>query len=72
MNSLAIHAVRAYKGELPPMPIEPSWIVAGTPTARGTVLVQSADKRVSSGLWECTAGQFQWTFGWDEFVPVRS
>jgi uncharacterized cupin superfamily protein len=34
------------------------------------VLVQSADKLISSGLWECTAGEFRWTFGWDEFVYI--
>ena len=34
------------------------------------MLLQSADKLVSSGLWECTAGRFNWTFEWDEFVHV--
>ena len=56
--------------ELPAMPIEPTWIQEGEPIARGTVLTQSRDKCVSSGFWECTAGKFQWTFGWDEFVYV--
>ena len=55
---------------LPPMPIEPSWIKDGNPVARGTVLTQSADKKVSSGLWSCEPGKFEWTFGWDEFVHV--
>ena len=52
------------------MPIEPSWIKEGNPVARGAVLTQSADKRVSSGLWSCEPGQFEWTFSWDEFVHV--
>src|SRR5262245_4316025 len=56
--------------ELPPMPIEPGWIIEGTPTARGTVLTQSRDKLVSSGFWSCTAGKFKWVFRWDEFVHV--
>ena len=57
-------------GTLPDMPIEPSWIEEGSPVARGTILTQSADKKVSSGLWTCEPGKFQWTFGWDEFVHV--
>ena len=55
---------------LPAMPIEPSWIKDGNPVARGTVLTQSADKCVSSGLWSCEPGRFEWTFGWDEFVHL--
>ena len=69
-TALAIQTASAVTGELPAMPIEPSWILEGAPEARGTVLLQSADKLVSSGLWSCTAGRFQWTFGWDEFVHV--
>jgi len=70
MTGLAIQTAEAYVGDLPDMPIEPSWIIEGTPTARGTVLVQSADKLLSSGLWSCTAGKFRWEFSWDEFVHV--
>lgn len=70
MNVLSLHMVPRVTGELPDMPIEPSWILEGTPRARGKVLLQSDDQKVSSGLWECTAGRFQWTFGWDEFVHV--
>jgi hypothetical protein len=70
MTTLAIQTAKACNEDLPDMPIEPSWITAGSPQARGTVLVQSADKLVSSGLWSCTAGEFQWEFGWDEFVHV--
>lgn len=70
MTTLAIHTVPAFRGELPPMPIEPTWIESGSPVARGKILVQSADLCLSSGLWECTAGDFRWTFGWDEFVHI--
>jgi uncharacterized cupin superfamily protein len=52
------------------MPIEKAWILEGSPMARGSVLMQSKDKCLSSGFWECTAGKFQWIFGWDEFVHV--
>ena len=70
MTTLAIQKMEAFQGELPEMPIEPAWILEGSPQAKGTVLVQSADKLVSSGLWSCSAGKFNWIFGWDEFVHV--
>ena len=70
MSTLTIQAATAFSGELPDMPIEPSWILEGSPRARGTVLLQSEDKLVSSGLWSCSAGRFKWEFGWDEFVHV--
>ena len=70
MSELAIQSVGAVTGELSDMPIEPSWIEDGDPVARGDVLVQSADKLLSSGLWSCTTGKFRWEFGWDEFVHI--
>lgn len=70
MSALMIQVVSRMSGDLPDMPIEPSWILEGTPRARGKVLLQSADRKVSSGLWDCSAGRFQWTFGWDEFVHI--
>ena len=70
MTTLTIQQAAAFSGELPDMPIEPSWILQGSPRARGTVLLQSADKLVSSGLWSCSAGKFKWEFGWDEFVHI--
>ena len=57
-------------GELQDMPIDPSWIKEGNPVARGTVVSQSEDKKVSSGLWSCEPGKFEWVFSWDEFVHV--
>jgi len=56
--------------QLPDMPIEAAWILEGNPIARGKVLLQSDDKRFSTGLWECSEGKFQWIFGWDEFVSI--
>lgn len=52
------------------MPINPDWITGGKPTARGTILVQSSDKLLSSGLWQCSPGQFEWHFAWDEFARL--
>jgi uncharacterized cupin superfamily protein len=57
-------------GPLPDMPIDPELITAGQPIARGAVVNQSADKTLSSGLWTCEPGQFDWTYTWDEFVHI--
>ena len=70
MATVTLQSAPTPAGTLPDMPIEPSWIKEGNPIARGTVLTQSADKCVSSGLWSCEPGQFEWTFGWDEFVHL--
>ena len=70
MSKLSIKAAKSPSGKLPDMPIDPSWIKKGTPVARGTILTQSADQRVSSGLWSCEPGEFEWTFAWDEFIHV--
>jgi hypothetical protein len=70
MNDLAPHKADAFRGELPDMPIDPAWVREGAPRARGKILLQSADKLVSSGLWSCTAGKFHWKFAWDEFIHV--
>ena len=70
MSSLTILNASTAGDALPDMPIEPSWIIEGTPRARGKVYLQSADGKVSSGIWDCTAGRFRWNFGWDEFIHV--
>ena len=57
-------------GELPDMPIDAGQITAGNPVARGQVLNQSADKKVSSGLWTCEPGEFDWDYTWDEYVYI--
>ena len=70
MSQPQIPSAHAPTGELPPMPIEPSWIQEGAPAARGVVLIQSKDKLLSGGFWSCTAGKFKWVFSWDEFVHI--
>ena len=57
-------------GPLADMPIAPEFITAGNPVARGAVFNQSADKTLSSGLWTCEPGEFDWSYTWDEFVDV--
>ena len=70
MSDLQVKHCVAASASLPDMPLAAESILEGAPQATGTVLTQSADKLVSSGLWECTAGRFEWTFAWDEFVHV--
>jgi uncharacterized cupin superfamily protein len=52
------------------MPVPPDWILDGQPIARAITLTQSVDKRFRSGVWECTAGTFEWHFGVDEIVHI--
>jgi uncharacterized cupin superfamily protein len=53
---------------LSPAPIEKSWIRAGNPQARNVVLSRSADGTATTILWECTAGEFDWTYNIDETI----
>jgi uncharacterized protein len=72
MKTLTPRHVPGSTEPLPPMPLAPESILEGKPEAFGRVLVQSDDKRVSSGVWECTPGKFTWEFVWDEFVHVHA
>ena len=56
--------------DLRPLPINPSWIKAGTPVARSVTLSRSPDSLLTAGLWDCTAGTFTWIFGRDEIVHI--
>ncbi|MGD9478785.1 cupin domain-containing protein [Shinella sp. G-2] len=51
-------------------PIEPSWIVSGSPIARAADHVRSADDSSYSAIWDCTSGTFRWYFHWDETVVI--
>lgn len=53
-----------------PAPIEPEWILEGTPFARISEHSQSADNAGMTALWDCTAGTFRWYFAWDETVMI--
>lgn len=56
--------------ELRVSPIEARWITEGAPLARCAVLTESADGRMRSGIWDCTAGRFEWHFDFDETVQI--
>ena len=47
-------------------PINPAWVLDGSPTARIQMLSQSADGSAATYVWDCTAGRFNWFYGFDE------
>lgn len=51
-------------------PIDPDWIVSGTPRARAGLHSPSTDGMASTHIWECTAGSFWWTFHNEETVVI--
>ena len=65
-----IVAAEAFGLELRDAPIEPSWILSGTPRARLAEHSRSADEAAVTAVWDCTEGQFRWYFGWDETVII--
>lgn len=56
--------------DLSPAPINPAWIRAGQPAARNALLAKSADGGGATYLWECTAGTFDWHYGFDETLYI--
>jgi uncharacterized cupin superfamily protein len=55
---------------LNPAPINPAWILEGTPVARNQVLSSSTDGNATTFIWDCTAGRFNWHYSVDETVYV--
>ena len=53
-----------------PRPIEPAWVISGDPVARAAIHSHADDKCATTSIWDCTAGQFRWFFGWDEIVVI--
>jgi uncharacterized protein len=51
-------------------PIVPSWILDGKPVARLELLSSSADGTASTYFWDCTAGRFNWFYGFDETLHI--
>lgn len=53
---------------------ENSWVVtelnvtAGAPQSR--YCLHACAKRISTGQWSCTAGEFDWTYDGDEIVSI--
>ncbi|HTD72469.1 MAG TPA: cupin domain-containing protein [Steroidobacteraceae bacterium] len=51
-------------------PIQPAWILDGKPLARLELLSSSADGTASTYIWDCTAGRFNWFYGFDETFHI--
>lgn len=51
-------------------PVNPDWILAGTPVARSVQWSQSTDRTTTTHVWDCTAGRFRWFFAVDEIVHI--
>jgi hypothetical protein len=51
-------------------PIRAEWILAGEPVARIALLSSSADGTASTYYWDCTAGRFNWFYGFDETLHI--
>lgn len=51
-------------------PIQASWILEGQPVARIELLSSSADGTASTYFWDCTAGRFNWFYGFDETFHI--
>jgi uncharacterized cupin superfamily protein len=64
-DSSAIAAAR-----LESAPIEASWIRGGAPRARCAELSRSRDGTAATFVWDCSAGEFDWTFAADETVHI--
>jgi uncharacterized cupin superfamily protein len=56
--------------ELYSAPIDPSWILEGTPSARNRLIAPSTDRFGWTMLWDCTAGKFNWHYAIDETVHI--
>src|SRR5690606_19668881 len=53
-----------------PAPINPAWVLEGSPVARAGEIARSSDGTTLSAVWDCTAGTFTWHFGVDETVHI--
>ncbi len=56
--------------ELKDAPFPREWVVSGDPRARMAELSRSRDGAAVSVVWDCTAGEFDWRFGVDEWVHI--
>lgn len=54
----------------------PSWplrslgavAVKGDPSASGKTVFETADRKITGGVWKCSPGTFDLTFTWDEMA----
>ena len=62
---------KAGRHELKPAPIDPSWLVSGTPSFQANVFEHLPNVGAVSGIWECTGpGKFVWHYEVDEAIYI--
>jgi uncharacterized cupin superfamily protein len=66
----AVLKVARSDSQLLDQPINPDWILAGTPQARLAEWGESADGTTSHWTWDCTAGRFRWYYDVDESIVI--
>ena len=70
MADLKLQFAKTPEGPLPEWPLDADMIREGNPVARGAVLMQTADKKLSAGFWECSEGKFDYHHTFEEFFRV--
>ncbi len=56
--------------DLKPAPINPAWILDGTPMARNAELSRSRDGTACTLIWDCTPGRFEWRYQTEETIHI--
>lgn len=67
---LAMQCGQTTATDFGPAPIEPTWILDGSPVARSHDIAKAGDDQLSCNLWDCTAGTFRWSYRCDEIVHI--
>lgn len=70
--SSAVVRVAPSSVDLRPSPIQPEWILGGTPKAWNKEVARSRDRMSQIIVWECSAGIFTWHYSKDESLVVIS
>jgi uncharacterized cupin superfamily protein len=60
----------AADAKLDPSPINPRWILLGSPSARKKILSVSADEAATILVWDCSSGRFNWFYNIDETAYI--
>lgn len=58
------------KDALESSPIDPSWIIEGSPEAKSASLVRLGHHWTCVDHWSCTAGKFRWHYAFDETILI--
>jgi uncharacterized cupin superfamily protein len=56
--------------DLPSRPIDPKWLLDGTPQTRARGVPFTDDASLYAWIWETTAGRFEWHYAADELVMI--